>query len=283
MTKLNGKTTQDLIFKEESKLTLDPSLIIKEAKYMTTYLSRVLAKQKELIITHGFSNQEEEIYFFKILKPKILSKLMYYNKIYKIETHSPNTTCKTLKEYYLKKLKQVSSEYKLYYINSEIYKYYKSQRTDKDKEYYTRGNIDILKGVNSIAFEIDHQFSTYYDYKLSRILSSELLYEYLSIRLNQLTITTFSKDITTTTPLLWSESSTALVELIYALYASGAINQGDLEIRKIAYLFQNYFNITLSDVHHTFHRMKTRNYSRTIFLDKLKKSLEDYMDKDQEF
>lgn len=280
MIKLNSKTTQDLILKEESKLTLDPSQIIKEAKYMTTYLSRVLQKQKQMIITHGFSNQEEEIYFFKILKPNILSKLMYYNKIYKIETHSPNTASKTQKQYYLKKIKQVSSEYKLYYTSSEFYKYYKSQRTDKDIEYYTRGNINVLKGVNSFAFEIDLQFSTYYDYKLSRILSSKLLYEYLSIRLNQIDPSTFSKSITIDNTLSWSESSAALIELIYALYASRAINQGDLEIKKIAYLFQKYFNITLNDIHHTFHRMKTRNYSRTMFLDKLKQSLEDYMDKD---
>jgi hypothetical protein len=36
----------------------------------------------------------------------------------------------------------------------------------------------------------------------------------------------------------------------------------------------------LGDIHHAFHRMKVRSGSRTAFLDRLKTSLEEYMDKD---
>ena len=45
-------------------------------------------------------------------------------------------------------------------------------------------------------------------------------------------------------------------------------------------MFQILFGITLGDLHHAFHRMKTRAGSRTAFLDQLKISLEAYMDKD---
>jgi len=73
-----------------------------------------------------------------------------------------------------------------------------------------------------------------------------------------------SKDI------FWTESKNSLVELIYALHASGAISHGKIGIRKISLLFQISFRVNLGDLHHSFHRMKTRAGSRTAFLDQLK-------------
>nr|WP_239018729.1 RteC domain-containing protein [Sphingobacterium corticibacterium] len=40
------------------------------------------------------------------------------------------------------------------------------------------------------------------------------------------------------------------------------------------------FQISLGDLHHSFHLMKYCAGSRTAFLDQLKSSLEEYMDKD---
>ena len=78
----------------------------------------------------------------------------------------------------------------------------------------------------------------------------------------------------------WTDSKNALIELVYALYASGAISHGKIGIRKISLMFQIIFRIPLGDLHHAFHRMKTRAGSRTAFLDQLKTSLEEYMDRD---
>ena len=78
----------------------------------------------------------------------------------------------------------------------------------------------------------------------------------------------------------WTNSQNALIELIYALYASNSIAYGKIGIRKLALIFQVLFRTPLNDIHHSFHRMKTRAGSRTVFLDQLKISLEEYMDKD---
>jgi len=80
--------------------------------------------------------------------------------------------------------------------------------------------------------------------------------------------------------LAWSKTNSALIELMYALYASQSISNGKLGIKKLTLITQIIFRVTLNDVNHAFHRMKTRAGSRTIFLDQLKKALEDYMDKD---
>ncbi|MGI6516876.1 MAG: RteC domain-containing protein [Fermentimonas caenicola] len=68
-----------------------------------------------------------------------------------------------------------------------------------------------------------------------------------------------------------------MCELIYALYANDAISHGKIGIRKISSIFQVLFRVSLNDIHNSFHRMKTRAGSRTLFLDQLKFSLEEYM------
>ena len=80
--------------------------------------------------------------------------------------------------------------------------------------------------------------------------------------------------------IFWTDSKNALIELIYALYASGVITNGKIGIGKISLVFQILFHAELGDIHHAFHRMKTRAGSRTAFLDQLKIALEEYMDKD---
>ena len=48
-----------------------------------------ISKLKSFVLKHGFKEANEEINFLKNLKPTIVSKLIYYNAIYKIETKNP--------------------------------------------------------------------------------------------------------------------------------------------------------------------------------------------------
>jgi hypothetical protein len=45
-------------------------------------------------------------------------------------------------------------------------------------------------------------------------------------------------------------------------------------------VFQLLFRIQLGDVHHAYHRMKDRTDSKSIFLDQLKNSLKQHMEKE---
>ncbi|WP_010249814.1 RteC domain-containing protein [Myroides injenensis] len=277
---------QNMIFKKalnsieikEAELSLLAPISIENTLEIIHFIQLTLVNLKTTILKNGFDNQTEEIAFFKTIKPQILSKLIFYNKVYKIELSCP-MDYNSQHKYYLKQIEELSLEYKKHFSQCDFYKYYKSNRSDKDLEYFTLGKITPLIGMNSFAFEIDTLFSTFYDYKVSRILAHNLLQHYLQQKISEhlLKVNNTSKFSET---LVWSESQNALIELIYALYVSGSINNGKLEIRKIAVLFQQLFGITLLDIHHAFHRMKTRAKSRTCYLDKLKQGLEEYMDKE---
>lgn len=269
------------IHNKEDKILSQSKRLIDEAYEMTLYLQDLLFSVKKHIADEGFKNDADEIHFFRTIKPQILGKLIYYNKIYRIETSCPVSNGKMYHSYFSIQLANLKREYIDHICNSDFYRYYRSGRTDRDNTYFKRGNINYHDGLNSIVFEIDPAFSTFFDYKLARIISNELLYTYLLTKISPdedpdmiLQKPESSKDI------FWTDSKNAIIELIYALYASGVISHGKIGIRKISLMFQILFRIPLGDLHHAFHRMKTRSGSRTSFLDQLKFSLEEYMDKD---
>ncbi|WP_197091692.1 RteC domain-containing protein, partial [Sphingobacterium endophyticum] len=143
------------------------------------------------------------------------------------------------------------------------------------------GKINYHDGLKSGVFEIDLSFSTYYDNKIAHIIANELLYNYTLTKINpEENPDTILQNLDANKDISWTNSQNALIELIYALYASNSIAYGKIGIRKLALIFQVLFRTPLNDIHHSFHRMKTRAGSRTAFLDQLKISLEEYMDKD---
>ena len=266
---------------KEDQVSGETSHLIDEAYQMTIYLKEVLNTTREYIIKEGFKTQAEEIEFFRDIKPQILGQLMYYNKVFRIETVCPVKDGKMYQKYFTRQLGQLKQEFKEHICGSHFYRYYKSGRSDRDEEYFIRGKINYRDGLNSYVFEIDNQFSTYYDSKVARIIANELIYAYLLTKINPKEHSGFLlNNPESTKDIFWTDSKNALIELIYALYASGVISHGKIGIRKITLVFQILFRVPLGDVHHSFHRMKDRAGTRTSFLDHLKLSLEQYMDKE---
>ncbi|KEQ29853.1 MULTISPECIES: RteC domain-containing protein [Bacteroidota] len=252
-----------------------------EAYQMTLFLNEMLCAIKTEVLQVGFLNEDQEVDFFKNVKPQILGKLIYYNKVFRIETTCPVSNGKIHQSYYENVLKNLKLEYKESICNEDFYRYYRAGRTDRDHTYFRLGKINYHDGLKSGVFEIDLSFSTYYDNKIAHIIANELLYTYTLTKINpEENPDTILQNLDTNKDISWTNSQNALIELIYALYASNSIAYGKIGIRKLALIFQVLFRTPLNDIHHSFHRMKTRAGSRTAFLDQLKISLEEYMDKD---
>ena len=269
------------IKKYEKKVSDEATNLIDESYKISAYLREILFEIKNQVLKVGFKNDSEEINFFKNIKPQILGKLIYYNKVFRIETSCPVNDGKMYYAFFSNELEELKQEYNEHISNSDFYRYYRSGRIDRDSEYFMLGKINYHNGLNSFVFEIDLGFSTYYDYKVARIIANELLYTYLLEKTN----TDQKSDFILQNPesvkeIFWTDSKNALIELIYALHVSGAISHGKIGIRKINLAFHILFRIRLGDIHHAFHRMKDRTGSRTVFLDKLKSELTEYMDKD---
>lgn len=266
---------------QEDKLSSQMMQMSEEAYQMTLFLKEMLCEIKSQILRDGFKNEQQEIDFFKNIKPNILGKLIYYNKVFRIETTCPVSNGKIHQSYYENLLKTLKSEYKESICNEDFYRYYRAGRTDRDHSYFRLGQINYHDGLKSAVFEIDLSFSTYFDNKIAHIVANELLYTYVLTKINpEENPDTILQNLDANKDISWTNSQNALIELIYALYASNSIANGKVGIRKLALIFQVLFRTPLNDIHHSFHRMKTRSGSRTAFLDQLRASLEEYMDKD---
>lgn len=281
MTNSIYKDALERIQSEEKNVSFYSDNIIDEAYKMIIFIKDLLSELKTHVLRQGFSDKREEISFFKQIKPKILGKLVYYNKLSRIETTRPVSNGKLCSTYYSNHMKDLKKEFKVHILNSSFYRYYRSGRTDKDEIYFRLGNINFYDGLNSFVFEIDTHFSTYYDYKIARIIANDLLYSYL---LSKIEPYNHPGKLTTVLPfkngkIRWTDSKNALIELLYALHVTGSISNGRISLKKLSILFQELFSVQLGDIHHAFHRMKDRTDDRTLFLNHLKKSLEQYMDK----
>ena len=89
---------------KESRLSSELSLIVEEAYQMTIFLQDLLLSVKDYVISNGFKNNEEEIDFFRNIKPYILGKLIYYNKLFRIETVCPVNEGEIYHKYFSKHL-----------------------------------------------------------------------------------------------------------------------------------------------------------------------------------
>lgn len=236
------------------------------------------------IRTHFKTNQpnsiQEEICFFKNIKPRFISRLIYHLKIYNIETKRPNGSIKIKRKYFqleLKKLKNFFDE------NLDFYRYFRTGSTYLDHKYFVRGKNDIRLNSDPMVHELDATFSTSHDYKISSILANDRLQVYLEKELMKLDFGSTPRNPThnSAKSLKWTTSKVALIELLYALYASRVINNGRADIKTIAAHFEKTFDIELGDYYRTYLELRQRN-NPTKFLDAIKDNLLNKIEEDDE-
>ena len=78
-------------------------------------------------------------------------------------------------------------------------------------------------------------------------------------------------------PLLkWTGSKVALTELGFAIFHSGAVQNGNMPLKDLMSLLEKITGLDLGDYHHTSTRFRNRN-NPTKFIDKMKNSLLNWM------
>lgn len=262
-------------------IDLEEDDAIKCAELSIDVCRKALNKLKTLLIKHKFRAQNEEIKFFKETKPKFLAPLIYHLKIYKIESRKPNGSNEIRKKYLLHELEKLKHYFD---TNLDFYRYYRTQSNYLDHKYFLRGKYDIRLTVDSFFFEADERFSTSHDFKVAKILAHDRLQVYLEEELSNLDRKETNM-ITQEAPkvkLYWTESKTALIELIYALHSHGAFENGRADIKAIAAAFEYLFGVELGDYYRTFLELRMRKTGRTKFLHSLINSLTKKMEEAEE-
>ena len=212
------------------------------------FLQRSLEDLRTYIVNHPFSSKEEEIHFFKHIKPEVLGRLLYFTEIYNTEMRKPHGSIEVLKKYYNDRLDELTSYFE---SNLDFFQYYRSKATHLDNHYFVRGHIDFKLCPNCVPYDRDPDFSTCYDHKAAQILADDMLSIYLNKKLHSVdrqAIIAKSRSFLPEHPFRWTATKIAAVELGYAIYAAGVLNNGQTDIKEIMTFMEASFQIDLSRV-----------------------------------
>lgn len=254
-------------------LEVETEDILRKSEQGIKITKQALEQMRDLVVDQNFKNISTEIDFFKNVKPYVFSKLIYYVKLFNIESKRPRSSNKSQTKYFYKHIDKLQVYFN---ENLEFYHYYRKGATTLDEQYFIRGKADIRLYPDTFHFFTDKQFSTSHDSSVATILAYDMLIVHLKTEIDKLennngmetTIQSFQKQ----SKLFWTASKTDLIELIYALHSSGAINSGTADIKEMAAACEQLFNVDLGHYYHTFIELKARKTNQTKFLDGLKES-----------
>lgn len=253
----------DILFKAEKGIAL---------------VEKCIRKLQKQIEGKSFETQSDEIYFFKHVKPQIFSKLIYYVRLFSIESKRPRGKDVAQVKYLQQQIDKLQT---FFNDNLEFYNYYRRGAMSMDEQYFVRGNRDLRMPLESFHFLIDDQFSTCQDGTVATIMAYDMLIVYLRKEVDDLNN---NMEPTKNTPmekpskLFWTGSKTDMIELLYALHTSKCINGGTVDIKELASHFEYFYNVDLGNYYHTFIDIRTRKTSRTRFLERLIEMLNQRME-----
>lgn len=271
-----------VIISIDSENLKDFSVVEKGIKISRKYLQelRIIVRNDE------FSHKNDEIIFFKEQKPFIYARLKFYAKLYEFLLNKPAGSIQQQRDYIDNEIQRLQKHNQR---NLDFIKYYRENATHFDKFYFVRGKDNISLASDTSHFYTDAEFSTSHDNMIAKIMAYDLLINHYQQELKNLrNIEKGSKSNQATNLnssekyLKWTASKTDLIELIYALQTSGAIEDGMEPIKVLASAFEKIFNTNLGNFYRTYLEIKERKNDRTKFLDKMKITLLNKMNTEED-
>ena len=152
------------------------------ANELIKFIERKIKELFKWLKTYVFENSTEESYFFKELKPKLISKLIFYKSVLKLESNLP-VSKKLKQKYYEKSLNKVYQQSKK---DRDFYRYYRSKCTNKDEQYFMRNYEKSITNDDCSLVNYDENLCSTHDYKVANLIANDLLSVYLEDRLERI-------------------------------------------------------------------------------------------------
>ena len=242
--------------------------------------SAALQKIREYIETHPFENRQQEINFFKYLKPPVMAEKLYALEIYTIETNRPLVDEVSLRVFYEQELKYIR---RFFMQHQFLYQYYQLDAVDLDQVFFVREAkpTDII--IPSTP-ELDPTFSTAADFLFAKFIAYEKVQDYLMDCLYGQGKALQPFRSKKGRLLEWTGDKSNLVELAYAIHDTMQINNGEVDISDIIDWLEQSLQVNLGRYYKRFSEMKMRkNVSRTRYLDFMVEMILKHMEEGDSF
>jgi hypothetical protein len=229
---------------------------------------------RKFVSSYQFKSEREEIQYFRSQKPLLVATLMYYYKTSKIIKQSLLNDCKIRKKILQYELQKVET---FYARHLDFISYYNSGQTNYDEALFLRKNMNPSSIPAYILIRDESNHITNGDYLVTKLMMNLKLHKFIQNELSQASKNQPQDENgkTTNSDIFWTAPKVALIELVYALFSEGAINNGEIEIKKMVKEFELFFNVKLNDPYRSFSEIKQRKKAPTQFIDSLRDTLLD--------
>lgn len=235
-----------------------------------SHCQKILEKYRNEVVSHGFVDEAEEIRFFKREKPFLFGLLQKYTHQLTFELDFPAFS--KSRERIEQKMDEINS---ILSLHKDLILYLELDHEHLDPQYFLRKNRYNNTLHRGVEFSFDPGYSTFHDGLVAFIFGYQMFYTYLEKQLEALLPS--GHPMASLPKLAWTGSKTALTELGFALYYSGAIGHGNTGLSTIMQFLEQASGLDLGDYHHTSIRLRNRS-NPTKFLDKLQDSLKKWME-----
>lgn len=238
------------------------------ANDMTNYISSLIPEVRKEICGHKFVSSEEEIIFFKEIKPSLIKELYYFTEIYNIEMLNERNSISSEVEYY----QEVVDTNKISFTKkSSQCVYFELNRTDLDIIYFTRNQTNNLYHTDSFSSYLDPDFNTFQDLNYSKHLARKEISIYLKARLFYLKKISLyeSTNLRPHGNMLWSGKKIKLIQLVYCIAISECVNDGKISNEELIEFFEISFNISLSNYNVSLNQLRNAKKDKFPFIKEL--------------
>lgn len=224
----------DILWKEVQEKTenhqrTEPDFF-KRTETILMEADEALRQLKSWVHDHEFSNWEEEIRFFKTIKPQFTALFMYHSRLLSVEAACPYGDDAALHQFYDRELKAL---HYFFTEHQEFIGYYRRNATYMDRKYFLRNQYDLKVRMLPDFHNYDHRFSTSHDMVLAGVIAYDELELTLKNKIRSITGDPALAYPSKAPALKWTGNKASLIELLAALHHSGCFNGGHADLAEI--------------------------------------------------
>lgn len=231
---------------------------------------------------HPFKDTQEQIDFFKYVKPSIYQWQIYHTELYTVETGFPLGDTEKQIAYLSQELRYTERFFQQYAF---FYQYFKLDANELDNLYFIRGE-EIQSVLITNMPDVNSGFSTSGDYLFSKFMAFEKLRNWLIEKMlylkgnpaNPLQLISEPDD------LKWTGDTINLAEIGIGIYQTKQMNNGTATLAQIFRWLEEKLQVKIGVPSKRLSELRRRKrLSRTQYLDEMKENIIHKLDKEDEF
>src|SRR3546814_93929 len=217
-----------------------------------------------------FTDDQDEIHFFKYTKPRFYCWHIYVVELHHILSAVPVGTDQMVRDYYMNELGVINRFIRQHAFG---YEYYLADETAKDANFFLCRNKSTFSPGQEHQPE-DSGFSTEMDYLFSMFRAYEMVRDFIIRRLRLLyrnPDNSIMAELLVGRKRRWSGDKVELIEIAYGIYYTQRINDGKAEIADIVGWLEESLDVDLAQAYRMFvdiTRRKTVSYTK--YLDEMR-------------